>query len=231
MEYDEEIRNKALEAIVADRYSFNKNAYAEFAFFLIDKNIESENIYILAGLDNSSYEDKMHYFDLVLTELGLIIDKNVDFDFIYAKSIAYQVISGIMEPIIGIRLLGKHYLSSNNRLYFEFLEISDAIDLLDEGHELVQGMRKENIEEYIKHNFELFLEFFDLVLPEHFYKQAYCKKCLLRIIPEQKKERKGFFGEKYIIQYCPYCKSKEFYWTRYNDGKDLYLKEIRLTTV
>lgn len=227
----DEIKNKAINVIAAQLYSSDTTKYREFAFYLIDNNITSDYIFILAGLNNDILETKQHYFNLILEELNVSIDTKTRLDFVYAKNIANQVIFETLDPVIGVKLLEKLYIKQDyDPYYLDFMEMSDAIDLLEDGYELIQGMHKNNYKEYIKHTFELFLLFSELNLPENIYQQAYCKKCRNRIIPKLKTKRRKIIGKRYNIQYCPICKNKEFYWIRYNEGKDIYLQEIRLTT-
>jgi RNase P subunit RPR2 len=227
MNVNEQIKNKAIEAIAADKFTNDTTKYIDFAFYLIDQNIESKNIYILAGLEKDSYYDKILYFNKVLDELKIIINWDSNFYLIYAQHIAKQVIANQIDPLIGNNYMVKLFMETDhNSLYVEFLEISDGIDLFDDGYELIQGMRKENVKEYIKHCFELFLIFQNLKLSKNFYEQAYCKKCNERIIPRKVNKREGIFGKKYVELICPNCGYNQFYWTRYNQGKDLYLKEI-----
>jgi ribosomal protein L37AE/L43A len=60
-------------------------------------------------------------------------------------------------------------------------------------------------------------------IPENIYEQAYCKKCNERIIPRIKNK---FFRKYEWI--CPKCGFNKLNWIKYNDGMDLYLKEIEL---
>lgn len=222
----DEIKYRASEAIALDKLSSDTSMYVDFAFYLLDNNIESKNIYILAGLENDSYDDKIHYFKKILEELQINIPENERIDFPYAKGIARQVLNDKIDPVTAVYTFVKLYTQTEDSRYLEFLEISDGIDLLEEGYKLVPDMDKDNCNEYIKHAFELFLIFAELELPENFYKQRYCKKCLKRVSPIKKIKRHGLFGKKYTIEVCPECGADDFYWTRYNHGKDLYLKEI-----
>ncbi len=227
----DEIKSQAISAIALDKLSSDSTKYVEFAQSLIDNGIESENIFILLGLEKDSYYDKIQYFNKVLSDLNIEIENSEKIDVLYAKSIAKQVVKGKLDPIESVIALEKLYLQNDDEhFYFEFLEISDGIDLFRDGYDLVQGMREDNYRDYVKHLFELFLIFSELTLPEDFYKQGYCKKCLKRFLPKLRTKKNGIFGKKYTINICPECSGEDFYWTRYNTGKDLYLKEIRLTT-
>ena len=230
MEINTEIKDKAIEAIALDKYSSDSTKYIEFAYFLIDHKIETENIYILAGLQNNSYYEKVHYFNKVLEDIKIEIQPIDNLDKIYALSIAKQVIRKELDPIIAVNKLERLYVQTDyNPFYIEFLEISDGIDLLDEDYEHIPGMNKDNQKEYIIHAFELFVIFSELIVPDGFWRRGYCKNCNQRVIPKQTDKKNGIFKKKSTMLCCPYCGSQHFFWTRYNEGKDLYLREIRLT--
>ena len=135
---------------------------------------------------NDLYEDKIHYFKKILEELHIKIYENEKIDLLYAKSIARQVLRDKIDPVTAVYSFEKLYTLTYDSKYLVFLEISDGIDLFEEGYELVPGMNKDNYKAYIKHAFELFLIFSDLKLPDDFYKQRYCKKCLKRVFPIKK---------------------------------------------
>lgn len=227
MDISEEITTRAIDAIAADRYASDTTKYVEFAFFMIDCGHATENVYILAGLGNDSRDDKIRYFGKVLEELEIDIARSDRFDLAYAKSIAHQVIRRELEPLIGAQILERLFVQTNyDRLYVEFFEMSDGVGLLSEGYELVQGMTSQNWEEYIRHAFELFLEFCDLKLPESFYSQGYCRACGQQVLPELVAVRRKLFRKGYRVYVCPNCRGREFDWTKWNRGKDLYLEEI-----
>jgi len=223
----EEIRNRAAAALAADQFASHPGEYVQWALFLLDNHIQSENIYILAGLDSGSSGEMRLYFQKVLEELNLGPEDFQNLDVVYARRIARQAADGETDPVEAAKTLEQLCIRTDlNPLYSEFLEISDGIGLLREGYEPVQGMNEENHREYIRHACELFLIFSELEVPEGFYEQGYCRECHQRVTPRNTVNWDDLLGKKIAEQTCPECGAKAFYWTRYNQGKDLYLKEI-----
>ncbi|MBP5575207.1 MAG: hypothetical protein J6X67_00370 [Treponema sp.] len=58
----------------ADLIGEDVSGYIDFALYLLDNKVESENIFILAGLSESEKDDARTYFDCVLLELDIKID-------------------------------------------------------------------------------------------------------------------------------------------------------------
>jgi len=151
----EEIQEKALAAIAEDKYGSNDLAYVSFALYLLDRNIESENIYILAGLDNAQPSVKRRYFQIVLEELHIDLGQDENFNQTYIKSIARNVTAGIFDPLTGLGMLKKLFSQGScDPSLMSFMELSDAIELLDDGYTLIKGMNKENMHLYIQQVFE-----------------------------------------------------------------------------
>ena len=140
----DEIKDRAIEAIAADKLFSDKTKYVDFAFYLLDNNIESENIYILAGLENDSFEDKIHYFKTIMEELQIKICENEKIDLLYAKNIARQVLKDKIDPVTAVYSFERLYTQTYDSRYFEFLEISDGIDLFEKDYELIPEMNKNN---------------------------------------------------------------------------------------
>ncbi|WP_253686730.1 MULTISPECIES: hypothetical protein [unclassified Treponema] len=79
---------REIENIAKENYSAAKlqNKWYEcvnFAFYLLDKKIESKNIYILAGLNSDDYDNINKYFLAVIDELKIVkINENINYNFL-----------------------------------------------------------------------------------------------------------------------------------------------------
>ena len=81
--YEEEVLKlelREIEKIAKENYSAAKlqNRWYEcvsFALYLLDEKIESENIYILAGLDSDDYDNINKYFFAVISEFKILKDR------------------------------------------------------------------------------------------------------------------------------------------------------------
>jgi hypothetical protein len=154
---ESQIYQKAIAAIVEEELNSNSDSFVDYAEYLLCQDIQGGNIEILASLRNESFFQKNLYFQKVLIDQGIDRDEIKDVYLVYAREIARKVVNNELDPLIAVSKLDKIYLKSDSRqFYYDLIEISDGIDLLDEGYELIEGMNIANYKEYIKHAFELF---------------------------------------------------------------------------
>lgn len=219
----EEIRIKAQKCFSAAVIGEDKSEYINFAFWLLENKIESENIFILAGLSKDDLYDLQRYFHRVLDDFGIKIDESKDLYF-YVAYLYDMVKDGKYSPTSAVSDLYDVYYKSEGEIFGEWQNLFYQIESLEEGFPPYHStMTNENMNAYILRFFELWFAFYDLKLPEDFSKQAYCKKCGSRIFPTEMK--RGFF-KKWLLDVCPKCKSDKLAWCSDNTGKELYLKEI-----
>jgi hypothetical protein len=214
--------------LVTNNLKENMKECINFSHYLLDNNIETENIYILAGLKNDEYYDIKKYFEYVSMDLNINIDFSDKYLGIkYLKKIANAVIHGKKDPIKTVFELSKmKEIIFPDFVHNDFIEMADNIDLIKSCTvSIIPGMDADNLNEYIIHYFELFLQAQELNLPRDIYSQAYCKKCKNRVKPKLKK--KGIL-KKHYEYLCPKCNGNEFIRIKYNEGMDLYLKEKKL---
>lgn len=221
----DELTYRANKCYAADVVREKVSEYIDFAFYLLENKIESENIFILAGLSESEKDDARHYFERVLDELKIKIEKSKT-DYFYICYLFDGVKAGKLSAFDAVYDLEKLYCQTQKKIFQEWLDLSYEIDFLYDDTVLIDQrytLTRENAEAYILRAFELFKIFYDLDLPEDFYEQAYCQKCGRRVIP--KNVVKGLFKKKYLT-ICPKCKGDSFTWCFDNAGKELYLREI-----
>lgn len=222
----QEIKKKAIEAISYDKYGTSKDKLIDFALYLLDHGIESENIFILAGLQNDPDYEIKNYFDTVLNELKIEITEDEEIHLFYAKSIAKQVITKEITIYEAIRKFEDLYYQTDYHPYYqEYVDFTDAIDLLKENTYLIEGLNENNIEAYTIRAFELFLEIHRTNLPKDIFEYYYCQSCYAKIYPLQQKKFKIFPYKKYIQLACPLCNSNKLTSFCTNNGKEFYLKE------
>lgn len=225
----EEIWTKAQKCAAADKIDDDCSEYVNFAFWLLENEIESDDIFILAGLSESDISfryDARHYFALVCDALKIEIDGSKT-DYFYACYLLDCVKSGKVSAFDAVFDLANLYFQEDKQIFKDWLDFSYQLeDALDDECVLVDpslSLTKENAQSYIVRRFELWKIFFDLELPKDFKKQAYCKKCGLRVFP--KTVERGFF-RKSLHTICPKCKAEDFAWCCDNSGMEIYLKEI-----
>ena len=221
---NENIKKYAEKCYAADVIQDDVSELINFALILLDNKIESEDIFILAGLsENEKYESR-HYFEKVINALDINIDKN-KIDYFFICYLNDKVQSGKIKPRNAVSILYELYNKSDRKIFWEWFVFEYQIEMLEEGLVLLNStMTLSNINEYIRECFKLATILGTLELPEKFEESAYCKKCGTRIIPRSVEKR--FFFKRELQYVCPNCSGKDFIWCSDNEGKKLYLKEI-----
>ena len=200
----------------------------DFALQLLDKKIETENIYILAGLNKNEYWEIKSYFEKILAEFNIainIFDEQLAHK--YVLSVANEVISGEKSAKEAVYELSSYcwkIFQHDNAVYNRYFNLCESIDLMEDNLIIIPGIENNDIEKYFQRHFQLVIEAKNIDIPQDIYEQAYCKKCKKRIKPQLSKELLG----QYYYNQCPECKHNEFYWIENNDGMELYLKEKSL---
>ena len=218
-----------IEKIAKENYSSAKlqnkwNECINFALFLLDNGIESENIYILAGLDENDYDTINKYFLSVITELGIKkIDQDINYNFLCYLGRKTQ--SHEIESIYALKILEQMYYKTNDERFLEWVAFGDAVDLLEDGinyYYYGYEINKNNLSEYIKEKILLDIELYKDEIPENFYQMGFCENCNKLVIP---KTGRTIFTKKLFYK-CNNCKTKssKFLWCCDNKGKRRYLE-------
>lgn len=220
----EEIELRAQKCFAADKIDGDARGYVAFAFWLLENGIQSDDIFILAGIPESETDDLRRYFFRVIDALGIEIDAGKT-DYFYVCHLFDEAKSGKYSPSSAVFDLQDIFRCTENPIFREWSRLGYQIELADEGFlpEKDFSMTKENLGAYILRFFELWRIFCGLDLPDGFSKQAYCLKCGSRIFP--KKIERGFFRKR-PLEICPKCKSEDFVRATDNLGRELYLREI-----
>ena len=128
---------REIEKIAKENYSAAKlqNRWYEcvsFALYLLDEKIESENIYILAGLDSDDYDNINKYFFAVISEFKIVkIDEDINYNFLCY--LGRKIHNDEIEAIYALNILEKMYYQTNDERFWEWVEFGDAVDLLEDG--------------------------------------------------------------------------------------------------
>ena len=200
---------------------FDSKDYIDWAVFLIEKGVESENLNILAGLNYSDTEEREKYFHKTLEDLN--IEEPTD-KILYAESfmlnLANKVLNNEIEPALGLRMacgvaLGTEYDSK----YIQFDYLDEDLDyLMHEGRGLFSNnLSKENMDYYIRNEFELWLK---LRNSNHINitDLAYCENCKSIKSPMLKKKY-CFFKHVSNFYCCEKCHSRKLLYGSGQDGR------------
>lgn len=212
----------------ADLIGEDVSGYIDFALYLLDNKVESENIFILAGLSESEKGDARKYFDCVLLELDIKIDMD-KIEYFYVCYLNEKILEGKRDAHSALAELEQLYIFNGKEICYDFYLIYNLLDYVDMDERYnMEHVTSKNMDEYIKKTFELFIDMYGIKLPEDFYEQAYCRLCGKRSVPCAT-SKKTLFGKNKFNCICPNCKRSNLYkWSHCsaNSGKELYLKEI-----
>ena len=203
--------------------------YVDWAVQVLENGFDSENIRILAGLDNADTDERLKYFQKCLNDLNIQIptDQNeILRDF--TTRLANNVIAGLESPKAGLKIMLDIVRASDySARFMQFMDLDEDIDyVMYSGTPLFnREIHKNNIDEMIINEFKLFLqiESTDLNIRD----MAYCKNCNKAMTPELKKNLAIFKSQRYNYWSCSICGSRDLIYGSSQEGKTMILKMIK----
>lgn len=212
-------------------WGFDSQKYVDWAIDLLYADFESESLIILAGLNGYDTEEKEEYFWKSIEELQIDIKKS-DYELIenYALFTARQVVDNKLKVLDGLHIMLDIVRATDyDAKYRQFSDIDEDIDYLNEFDHTVfnSGLRKDNIEEYVKSEFELFIEIESLDLDDSIINKSICNKCGLIEKPKLKTKRKFFASTTYQIWVCGNCGSDKIEHFSSQTGKKRIIERLK----
>jgi hypothetical protein len=212
-------------------FGFDSQKYVDWAIDLLYADFESESLIILAGLNGYDTEEKEEYFWKSIEELQIDIKKS-DYELIenYALFTARQVVENKLKVLDGLHIMLDIVRATDyDAKYRQFSDIDEDIDYLNEFDHTVfnSGLRKDNIEEYVKSEFELFIEIESLDLDDSIINKSICNKCGLIEKPKLKTKRKFFASRTYQIWVCGNCGSDKIEHFSSQTGKRRIIERLK----
>ncbi|RKD91655.1 hypothetical protein [Mangrovibacterium diazotrophicum] len=203
--------------------AIDSKRYVDWAVSLLVAGLESESLIILAGLDNYPTEEREKYFWQSVNELNLDFKKS-DFELIEDYSIytAQKVLSGELNELKALKILNEVWIASDyNPKYRQFGDLLEDVDYLEyEGTTIFNsGLNKNNIEKFVKTEFELFLKAEELKLDNEIREKSICDKCDLIVKPKLKTKHKFISSKSYQIWVCGNCGSEKIEHFSSQNGK------------
>jgi len=193
---------------------FDSRKYVDWAVTLLENGFESESLIILAGLDSYPTEEKEKYFWKSIKELDIKTEKDdselIDY---YADFIAKQVVENKINPMVGLsKVLDVVRATEYSTKYIQFYSLAEDIDYLNCSKSTVSnfgGLTLGNKEEYVKEEFQLFLEMNQLQIDESLRDSSYCLNCnkLGKSLLKTKYQLKKPY--KYQTWVCSHCGSEK----------------------
>ncbi len=212
-------------------WGFDSQKYVDWAIDLLYADIESESLIILAGLNGYDTQEKEEYFWKSIEELQIDIKKSDD-ELIenYALFTARQVVENKLKPLDGLSIMLEIVsVTDYDVKYTQFFGIDEDLDYLSHNEQTIfnSGLRKDNIEEYVKTEFELFIETVSLDLDNSIFDKAICNKCGLITKPKLKNKRKLCTTTTYQIWICGNCGTDKIEHFNSQAGKKRIIEQLK----
>ena len=212
-------------------FGFDSQKYVDWAIDLLYADFESESLIILAGLNGYDTEEKEEYFWKSIEELQIDIKKS-DYELIenYALFTARQVVENKLKVLDGLNIMLEIVRATDyDAKYRQFSDIDEDIDFLNHYEYTIfnSGLRKDNVEEYVKSEFELFIEVESLNLDDNIFNKSICDKCGLIAKPKLKNKRKLFTSKTYQIWVCGNCGSDKIEHFSSQTGKKRIIERLK----
>jgi hypothetical protein len=230
----EQITEQTNYLLAENLYSqMNPQKFIDWAVNLLQKGFETENILILAGLDNYPSEEIEEYFWKSVDDLKLQLKKS-DFELLanFALYVANSVLTNKMKPKDGLRIMNDIVRETDySSKYIQFYNLDEDIDYLNyDNRTLYNSFNKtDNIDEIIFEEFKLFLDAEKLNLDDKYREFAFCNNCQTLNEPVLKPKRSWLGKVEYNYWICPKCKSKKLEHFSDQKGKRIILKEVKKT--
>lgn len=181
----EDSPHRALKALLAKRAlaTARVNDFSNWAENLLSQGCDSENVAILAGFCdcNAGLYEVEAYFKKCVDELGLVLVENRAAIFEYAKNLAFDIDTGILDPRDGLEQLKDFWLVTDNDepLYRIWDELAEDVCAVESGDAYLwnTGLSKENVDEFVAKVAKQFLQLSEINLPEHFFALCVCSQC------------------------------------------------------
>ncbi|EKT4520660.1 hypothetical protein LIS90_13695 [Flavobacterium psychrophilum] len=211
--------------------NFDSKNYVDWAISVIESGIESNSLFILAGLDDEDTEIREKYFRKVVEELKIEINYE-DFALLqnYAKFIAEKVINGTLSQSKGLSTMNEIVTKSDyDPRYMQFFELDEDLDYLNYSNNTIFNLEltKENKQEYIREEFILFLEIENLKIDDKIREYSICKNCNYIGKPKLKVKYQFRRPYKYYQWKCGKCNSGEIEHFSSQNGKRKIIENIK----
>lgn len=194
----------------------------DWAVKVIELGYESENLFVLAGLDFDSTEEREKFFWESLKDLKIEVEKD-EGKLIenYALTIAKKVTKKEIEVDFAFKEMLKIVSASGyDQTYIAFYEIDEDLDNLRYDNSVIfnTGLNLENSKQFILEEFKIFIEIQTLNIPFEERNKCYCEKCKNLNIPITKNKYQLKKTFKYLVWSCGICGSEML---KYNNNQEV----------
>lgn len=219
--------------ILAERIltQFDSKKLVDWAVEILQLGYESENLYILAGLDFDSTEEREKYFKDSLNDLKIEVEKD-EGKLIenYAITISKRLVNREIEVDFAFSQIVKIVSASDyNQKYIPFFEIDEDLECLKYNNSVLfnSGLTLENSKVFILEEFKIFLEMENLNIPIEDRGKCYCGNCNNLNIPITKNKYQLKKPFKSLVWSCGICGSIELKYNNNHEVKRLIIEEYK----
>lgn len=210
---------------------FDSKGLVNWAVRLLENGSESESSIILAGLDRDATDEREKYFWKSIAELDIEITKTdselVDY---FVKNVAQEVVKGTKKPSYGLNAMRNVLAwSGYDSKYLQFCELEEDVDYLENygGVIFTSGLRLDNKDQFIRDEFELYLEIERLKIDEETQAKSICNKCGAISKPTLKTKFQLKKPHKYQTFVCGNCASEKIEHFSTQNGKRRIIDRIK----
>lgn len=220
--------------ILAERIltTFDSKKLIKWAIEVILLGYESENLYVLAGFDFESTEEREIFF-YSLKDLQIEIETDEEKLITnYTITLTKKVVDKEIDIDYGFQQILKIVTASDyDQKYIPFFEIDEDLDYLRYDNNTIFniGLTLENSKEFILEEFKIFLEMETLKIPSEERNKCYCKKCNKLNIPITKTKYQLKKPFKYLVWSCGLCGSTKLKFNNNHEVKKLIIEKLHLT--
>lgn len=190
---------------------FDSKKFVEWAVSTLKLGCESENLFILAGLDDEPTEEREKYFWKSVQDLHIEVNRTKD-ELIYCY--ALMIAGKAINKEIGIdyafsQMLKVVYASDYEYHYLPFFDINEDLEYIkyDNSAWITSGLTAENSKEFILEEFKVFVEMERLMIPREERDKCYCERCKRLNIPFTKTKYQFRYPFKSLVWGCGFCRS------------------------
>ena len=210
---------------------FDSKKLVNWAVKVLELGYESENLFVLAGLDYDTTEDREFYFWKSIEDLKLDVEKSED-ELIkkYALVIANKAIRKEVSIDYAFSQMLKIVSASeyDNR-YIPFYEIDEDLDYLTYYNSVLfnSGLTLENSKDFILEELKIFVQMEELKLPEDKRSKCYCETCKKLNTPVTKNKYQLKKPFKYMFWTCGLCGSDKLKFNNNHEVKRMIIEEFK----
>ncbi|GGH20300.1 hypothetical protein FAZ19_09995 [Sphingobacterium alkalisoli] len=160
---------------------FDSKKLVDWAVQVLELGYESNNLFVLAGLDHDTTIEREECFWKSVKDLNLEVEKNEDK---LIKSYALTIANKAIRKEIGIdyafgQMLKVVLASGYDNKYIAFFEIDEDLDYLNYRNLTLfnAGLTLENANDFILEELKIFAEMESLKIPHEERNQCYCENC------------------------------------------------------